>query len=523
MKNVKLAIWISLFSGWCFDYLFFNTRPGLNFFLFTILALAGGLALVYREKVRIHKLSGVLIALILVFSALFVVRNEPLTNFANLSATLTLLVVLSLTVESGLWPKFGFIDFIFHPLRLIPGIFQGGFYVFTQSGASKTIPEDAAAQPRKLVRFWPVIRGLLLAFPVIFLFTLLLTSADPIFSKELNAIFNLDRWGEYALRGILILVIAYLLAGVYHFSVAHRNDIKLIGLDKPVVSPFLGMTETTIILGSINILFILFVAVQFRYFFGGQANIQVDGFTYAEYAQRGFNELVAVAFLSMLIYSGLCTISRRNLAMTRKLFSTLGAAMFVLVAVILVSAYQRLLLYEGAYGFSRLRTYTHIFIIWMGILLFGLIVLEATNQQRAFAMALLVISLGYALTLNLVNVDGFIAASNIARAENGAALDTDYLYQLSDDAMPAMFASFQSTANPALRSQLGKALACWLSDRLDDKSPQSWVSYNISRAKSTRLFGATAPLLADYVVESKPNGAKYVHLNGVASFCLTNQ
>ena len=35
----------------------------------------------------------------------------------------------------------------------------------------------------------------------------------------------------------------------------------------------------------------------------------------------------------------------------------------------LVSAFKRLLLYEMAYGFTEMRIYPHVFMIWLGLLL----------------------------------------------------------------------------------------------------------------------------------------------------------
>ena len=68
----------------------------------------------------------------------------------------------------------------------------------------------------------------------------------------------------------------------------------------------------------------------------------------------------------------------------------------------LVSAFQRLVLYEAAYGFSRLRTYTHVFMIWLGLLLVAAIILEILRRERAVALAAAVASLGFAISLPIV-------------------------------------------------------------------------------------------------------------------------
>ena len=47
-------------------------------------------------------------------------------------------------------------------------------------------------------------------------------------------------------------------------------------------------------------------------------------------------------------------------------------------------------------------------------------------------------ALGFILTLNLMNLDGFIASHNIARFEDTGKLDVYYLLSLSDDAIPTV-------------------------------------------------------------------------------------
>ncbi len=94
-----------------------------------------------------------------------------------------------------------------------------------------------------------------------------------------------------------------------------------------------------------------------------------------------------------------------------------------MVGVILASAYLRLQLYEQAYGFTRLRAYTHVAIIWMGVAFVLFLVLLFAGNLRAFAPAAVGVALGFALTLNLLNVDDFIVRRNAERARAGSELD----------------------------------------------------------------------------------------------------
>ena len=258
--------------------------------------------------------------------------------------------------------------------------------------------------------------------------------------------FRIENLGQYIFRLIYILIGAYLLVGVYLHAIGPSRAEKLIGVEKPWLTPFLGWLEAVIVLGAVDLLFLFFVIVQFRYFFGGQTNIHIDGYTFAEYARRGFGELVAVAVISLMLFLGLSAITRRDTPRQRAIFSGLGIGLVVLVATILVSAFQRLLLYEAAYGFSRLRTYTHAFMVWVGILLLATVVLDLLGRLRGFALALVVVVVGFGLTISLINVDGLIVRQNVARAVAGWELDSGYLVGLSDDAVPALVDEFNTPA-----------------------------------------------------------------------------
>ena len=282
------------------------------------------------------------------------------------------------------------------------------------------------------------------------------------------------------IRVVLILIGAYALAGVILHAAQKSTDEKRTG-EKPLVSQFLGFTEAAVVLGAVVLLFAIFVGFQFRYFFGGQTNIGVQGYTYSEYARRGFGELVAVAFFSLLLFLVLSAIVRRNSQAQRWAFSGLGIGMVLLVGVMLVSAFQRLLLYEAAYGFSRLRMYTHIFMIWLGVLLAVVLVLELLRRERFFPLAALLAAIGFAATLALINVDGSIVRQNVARAKAGQGLDVAYLASLSTDSLPALVQAYQSPDLPAgTREAVGAALVCRTYE-YSGRTRTDWRSFTLTQ------------------------------------------
>jgi hypothetical protein len=279
------------------------------------------------------------------------------------------------------------------------------------------------------------------------------------------------------------------------------------------------------VLGSVIALFLAFVIIQFQYFFGGTSNIHIDGFTYAEYARRGFGELVTVAFFALLLFLTFSAITKRDTETQRKIFSGLGVTLVALLLVMLVSAYQRLGLYETAYGFSRLRTYTHVFLIWIGLLLIVTIALEILRKERMFMFAMLIAALGFAMSLPILNVDAFIVNQNIQREihtqkNNNADLDAQYFLDLSDDAVPAMVKAYQTPSLPApVREKIGAALACVQYTRILDTRELPWQSFQLSIFNADKALNLIKNDLKGYVVDEKEFPNKVTTPSGKEFYC----
>lgn len=524
MKTNPNRFWtIVILLGWAFDLLFWKKPVGVNFAIYAALCLATGILLLRADGLRLARPSSLLLLPIAFLAAMTFIRLEPVTVLLSVLAVLFLMGIFALTYLSGGWLRYNVLDYVFG----YPGLL-GSMIARPLGFAAQMQREQPSLSPRRSTHVWPVVRGTVIALPVIAIFASLLSSADPIFAKsfeEFIDLFKIDNLPEYIFRLVYILILAYALAGTF-LHAAQKSDEKV--EEKTRVSPFLGFTEAVIVLGSVTLLFIAFVVIQFQYFFGGQANISIEGFTFSEYARKGFGELVTVAFFSLLLLLGLGSITRRGTETQRRVFSAFGAGMVGLVIVILVSAYQRLVLYEMAYGFSRLRTYTHVFMIWLGLLLVGVVVLEMLRRERAIGLAMVLVSLGFIISLNLLNVDAFIVKQNIQREIRGAAdkafaqgradLDTQYFLDLSDDALPSLVNAYQAQPLPApVKERVGASLACIRYTRDLDERELPWQSFHFSRFYADRALTEVKKELDAYkiidadwpVMVATPAGAEF--------------
>jgi hypothetical protein len=481
---------IVILLGWAFDFLFWKKPLGINFAIFVTLCLLTGVVLLRLDGLGFARRSSLLLLPVAFLAAMTFIRLEPMTVFLSISMALFLMGVFALTYLSGEWIRYTLLDYVFGYLRLFGSMIARplGFVAENRRLAS----EQPTVSEKRGARVWPVIRGIVIALPIIAVFASLLSSADPIFGdrfKEFIDLFKIDNLPEYVFRLAYILILAYLLTGTF-LHAAQKSDEKV--EEKTWVSPFLGFTESTIVLGSVVLLFITFVFIQFQYFFGGRANISIEGYTYSEYAVKGFGELVTVAFFSLLLLLGLGAITRRETENQRRTFSTLGVGLVGLVIVMLIAAFQRLGLYEAAYGFSRLRTYTHVFMIWLGLLLVVVAILEVLRRERLIGLGMVLASLGFVISLSLLNVDAFIVKQNIQReirsttdktfAQGGADLDAQYFVDLSEDAIPPLVSAFHSKSLPvSVKEKVGAALACKQYERKQDTRTYPWQSFHFSR------------------------------------------
>lgn len=508
---IGLAL-IALALGIAVDVLFHGHALGISFPIWAGMAVAGLLIAARREDRR-PAWQGLLLAPAIVFFAIMTaMRLEPLTVFLNLVFALSFFAIWVRVFDSGKLWDFGWLDFglslVFAPLVAwirpwrVLAVVQNT--VLKERGGSRLIAA--------------VVRGLILAIPIVAIFAMLLASADLVFGdllKDLLQWLNIDLILEWAGRGFVVIFSALFFLGSLVIALTKTTGRELIGRDKPLVNPLMGFTEAAVILVGVDLLFAIFVVIQFVYLFGGEVNIDATGYTYSEYARRGFGELVFLAFLSLGLILGLSTVTHRS--RHRGWFNGLSVALIGFVGVMLVSALRRLMLYENAFGFTRLRTYTHIAIIWLGISFAAFVVVLLADNLRRFAPLAAATAVGFVVTLNLVNVDDFIVRQNVRRMDDSGELDDFYLVGLTDDAMPGLI-SLLALADADLQRQILPQLEC----RLEQTRARglSWQSSHLSRDRSLRLLESIEDnLLSPYFAYQESDGYWQVLVKGERQSC----
>jgi hypothetical protein len=494
---------LALALGICADSLFYQRWPGISIPLFVALCLAalGGISrLEDRPPTRANLWMG---GAALGFAICLMLRATPLLIVLNLLALLGLLLLLVATYRGpGLIHLPGW-RYLTHALRATLELVWRPLPVTIQATQHMPLRMERA---RQLV---PVGRGLLLALPVLTGFTLLLMAADSIFASYVNQIFSLRIPFDtevFFSRLTLVLLVTWTCAGGMLVALHStrkptapviRGSLPAEGDTQPLTPPAtawrpLGWVEAVTVLVSVDLLFGGFMLIQTTYFFGGLDTLTRTGMTYAEYARRGFFELLAVACLALALLWLLALVTRREQPWQQLIFNATNALMILLVLGVLASAFQRMLLYEQAYGFTRLRIYTHSFMLWLALVLLLFLVALLRERPRLFTAGSFVSALIYLALLNLANPDALIVRENVARYQESGKLDAFYLTTLSNDAIPALVDALAVVEGPE-RKIILRELG-WRHSHLSAVAAESgWPGWHLARA---RAVAATTPIAA---------------------------
>ncbi|MBI3910990.1 MAG: DUF4173 domain-containing protein [Armatimonadetes bacterium] len=272
-------------------------------------------------------------------------------------------------------------------------------------------------------------------------------------------------------------------------SGGQRTPLAAESAPEPVVS--LGIVEIGIVLGALNVLFLAFLLVQFRYFFGGAALVQATiGLTWAEYARRGFFELVTVAALVLPVLLLAHWLLRPERPAHERLFRMMAVALVGMLFLIMASALGRMRLYTQQFGLTELRLYTVAFMGWLAAVFFWFLATVLCGRRERFAFGALIAGLVAIALLHGVNPDAVIVRANTRRLEAAPAFDAWYAASLSADAVPALVAAL-----PQMNTADGQQVASLLLSRWSSPERADWRTWNWARAQAWRLMGANREAL----------------------------
>lgn len=307
--------------------------------------------------------------------------------------------------------------------------------------------------------------GGVVAMPVLMVVTGLLAESDPLFAQFLERI---GTFLEIELVGhvLLIAVASWLSAGALRGSVAPLL-VNAKQLQRRLDLPFAASAP---VLVGLSLLLTAWIGVQVRTMFGGQDYIAATaGVTVAEYARRGFFELIVIAGIVLAVLLVVDDLLDREDAASRRRFRAVGQVLVVLVGAVLVSALMRLALYLEFYGLTDDRVLALAVLVWVALVLVWFSMTVLRSRRGRFAPGVLVISAMWLALLNVANPERWVVEMNLRRAEAGKEFDVAYHAKLSGDAIPTLLRE---------ASRLGEARAAELRAAITSE----WTQRKLERA-----------------------------------------
>lgn len=478
MEIEKKKYWLllyGLFIGIVFDIFFYGKTPGINYPVFMVIILIGTVFVFWKKYGELDNRAWLWTVPIMVLSVTFSLYSNRVLKIFNFIIILYLLIMLISLISKtnrSRWADLRFPgDFfrrLFAPLRYLHMPFITFFRM-----ADKGSDNKRRVLPR-------IATGLLISIPVLAIIIWLLSSADMVF-KDLFINISIPKIIKHFF--VILAVTIYTIS--FYWSVL--KDLKEYDKEKKYVygpvkwKRFLDPVVIITILFLLNLVYAAFSVIQFTYLFGGKSFVLPSAYTFAEYARRGFFELIVVTVINFVIILLTVSFIRRENSKVHIANKVLLTLMVCFTFVMLVSAFYRMLVYEEAYGFTYLRIFVQAFMILLFFLFIINIVFIWYSKMpiiKGYFFAALVVY----IVLNFANVDMIIARNNINRYFKTGQIDMEYLKGLSYEAVPEMA---RLTGDNDLKKDI---LAYYKDEKLELDEQDAWQSYNYSRIRASRII-----------------------------------
>ena len=266
--------------------------------------------------------------------------------------------------------------------------------------------------------------------PVAAVLIVLLMRADAAFEGLMDMLPDTD-WSEPLLS---------LFFGVFAGWILYSRGVGLKYAEKngKEAKSFHGFSAITvnILLGTVCLIYAVYLLSQLAYLGGGFAGILPDGYTLAEYARRGFFEMAWLSFINlglMCLAMGLVEKKAGAPALTRGLCLFLGLAALFLIA----AASAKMLLYIGGYGLTRKRVLTEVFMLWLGVTTI-LVSVWLFKPRFPYMKGAVICALILGCVTFWADVDTQVARYNVRAYQSGQleTIDMGHMSSLGDGALP---------------------------------------------------------------------------------------
>jgi len=501
---IRTLLWQAALLGLSADALLHDTLVGPALPIWVVVLTLAALSLTWSAGRRVPREAVAWFVVAATIASLTAWRDSAELQFLDVVATITALGFAAIALRD---PRLALLaprlrDTLWAGLAIVLSAIRG---ILPPALRELFSPEH---RPGSEGRYRTAVRLALISGSLLLVFGSLLRSADPIFER-LVALPDFDV--GLVISHVFVAGFFAWMAGGWAFGALVESPARWRAPDRFPIA--LGAADLTAALGTLGVLFGVYVLTQLGWFFGGERFLrETTGLTAADYARRGFFQMVVVVALvvPLLLVTRAtlksdATLARRHTLLSLPVIGLLGA--------IIVSAALRMRLYVHYYGLTTDRLYTLVFMGWLGIVLLLLTATVLRGRGRPFVAGSAVSALVLLGALHVFVPDVVVARVDIHRAARAphaadSALDLRHLASLSGEAAGLATASVlapmpASVADAAAWKEDHCAASSMLLTRWGPASRTvakrardgAWRWWNAGEAVAVRVVGANAAVL----------------------------
>lgn len=132
----------------------------------------------------------------------------------------------------------------------------------------------------------------------------------------------------------------------------------------------------------ICLVYVIFIWMQGGYLFSAFRGFYPYGYTYSQYARRGFFELCQISAWNLVLLGGTAVFSRRRIQ-EHKGLKIVSIVLSILTLLLIVTAMSKLGMYIDIYGLTVNRILPMVFMIWLAVVF----VVVMLRQSKDFPAA----------------------------------------------------------------------------------------------------------------------------------------
>lgn len=279
--------------------------------------------------------------------------------------------------------------------------------------------------------FLPVLTGIAIALPLLFIITALLYSADIVFAKMLDRIFTCFNF--MTIFEIFFLIVAVFFCSYAIYAALCMKNVQEEVTDQRKLEPVIAIIVTA----ALSVVYLMFSVIQIMYLFIGNMRLP-KGYTYSGYAREGFFQLLAVCILNLLLVLICLYLFRENMVL-KMILTLISGCTYIMI----LSSALRMIMYINRYNLTFLR----IFVLWSLAVIFflmaGVTIFIYQKRFPLFTYGMVIVTVFY-ICLSFAHPDYWIARYNLNPAHLEYLDDYDvfdsrhYLSTLSSDAAPVL-------------------------------------------------------------------------------------